>query len=354
MPNIEKRFQLTHNSPLQNDEIDLLSVISVLWHGRLVIIFCIILFGMFGIIYSLLAQERFTANAVIDYPQPLDTLGLVSLRTKLDMLGLNGVPSDKTLYEAFIVQYRTYENFKIFMEQSNYGLKLLGPNLDELSKDRLLRQLFTRVTADVANIKKQATNDGIMLSFSGQSQKGTFELLKGYIQHVVTLQQHQLLNLLSKNRILRQEALSLALSRGREDAQRRLVNEISSIKRGIAVAKSAGINEPLENINDDVRFPVTLGYEALSTKLALMRTMPIEQYDSSLSDLKVQLSRLKEVTLSMEDVGFRPFSYLDGPSIPISRDKPKRALVISLSIMLGTMMGALIVLVKEAILQRQM
>ena len=353
MPSIEKHFQLTHNSPPQNDEIDLLSLISALWHGRVVIFFCIILFGIFGIIYSLLAQERFTAHAVIYYPLPQDTLVLVPLRTKLDMLGLSGVPSDKTLYEAFIVQYRAYENFQIFMEQSDYGLKLLGPDIDGLSKDLLLRQWFTRVTADVTN-KKQATTDGIMLSFSGPSQKSTFELLKGYIHHVVTLQQHQLLNLLSKNRILRQEALSLALSRGREDAQRRLVNEIASIERGIAVAKAAGIAEPLENVNEDGRFPVTLGYEALSTKLALMRAMPIEQYDTSLSDLRIQLSRLKELTLSMDDVRFRPFSYLDAPSIPLSRDKPKRALVIILSIMLGAMMGVVIVLVKTAILQRQM
>lgn len=113
--------------PLQrNDEIDLLALVALLWSGRLIIISCIILFGAVGGCYALLAPERFTANAVIYYPSSQDMLVLVPLRTKLDTLGLGGVPSNKTLYEDFIVQYRSYDNFQRFMKESEYGLKHLG------------------------------------------------------------------------------------------------------------------------------------------------------------------------------------------------------------------------------------
>ncbi|MFQ2193325.1 LPS O-antigen chain length determinant protein WzzB [Aeromonas jandaei] len=335
--------------PLQrNDEIDLLALVALLWSGRLIIISCIILFGAVGGCYALLAPERFTANAVIYYPSSQDMLVLVPLRTKLDTLGLGGVPSNKTLYEDFIVQYRSYDNFQRFMKESEYGLKHLGGGDDERSKEQLLRQWFTTVTEDLTN-KKRTSSDGVMLSFSGPNRRSAFDLLKGYIQYVVNMQQHQLLNALSKNRILQLDALSLMLTRKREDAQRQLMNEIAAIERGVAIAKAAVISEPLENVNEDGRFPFTLGYEALSTKLSLMRGMPIEQYDTSLAELDVQLSRLKKLTLSIEDVNFRPFSFLDAPSIPLSRDKPKRALVVILSLMLGVMMGVAIVLVKSAI-----
>jgi LPS O-antigen subunit length determinant protein (WzzB/FepE family) len=55
---------------------------------------------------------------------------------------------------------------------------------------------------------------------------------------------------------------------------------------------------------------------------------------------------LKQV--SLEGINFRPFSYLDVPDEPLTRDKPKRPLVVVLATLLGGMLGVGIVLVRHA------
>ncbi|MOA22764.1 Chain length determinant protein [compost metagenome] len=58
------------------------------------------------------------------------------------------------------------------------------------------------------------------------------------------------------------------------------------------------------------------------------------------------MARLKRV--SLEGITFRPFSYLDAPDEPMSRDKPKRPLIVVLATLLGGMLGVGIVLVRHA------
>ncbi len=62
--------------------------------------------------------------------------------------------------------------------------------------------------------------------------------------------------------------------------------------------------------------------------------------------MQQQISRLKGIDL--EAVQFTPFTYLDTPDEPLSRDKPKRPLIVVLATLLGGMLGVGIVLVRHA------
>ena len=52
--------------------------------------------------------------------------------------------------------------------------------------------------------------------------------------------------------------------------------------------------------------------------------------------------------ISLEGLGFRPFSYLDAPDEPLTRDKPNPPLIVVLATLLGGMLGVGIVLVRHA------
>ena len=69
-------------------------------------------------------------------------------------------------------------------------------------------------------------------------------------------------------------------------------------------------------------FSISLGTKGLDERLALLKSIDIELYKPELPKLKVQMARLKQI--SLEGISFRPFSYLDAPDEPLTRDKPKR------------------------------
>jgi len=113
------------------------------------------------------------------------------------------------------------------------------------------------------------------------------------------------------------------------------------------VAKAAGVSTPLERIGSTQdRFSIVLGSKGLEEKLTLLKSLDLAIYQPGLQQLQAQMDRLKR--FSLEGISFRPFSYLDAPEEPLSRDKPKRPLVVVLATLLGGMLGVGIVLARHA------
>jgi LPS O-antigen subunit length determinant protein (WzzB/FepE family) len=77
--------------------------------------------------------------------------------------------------------------------------------------------------------------------------------------------------------------------------------------------------------------------------------LKIEEYVPEIMELNVQLARLKSINLG--NLTLSPFTYLDTPSEPLSRDKPKRPLIVILATLLGGMLGVALVLLQHAIQQ---
>ena len=94
------------------------------------------------------------------------------------------------------------------------------------------------------------------------------------------------------------------------------------------------------------RFSILLGAKGLEEKLALLKSLDLAVYQPGLQQLQAQMDRLKRI--SLEGLSFRPFSYLDAPDEPLTRNKPKRPLVVVLATLLGGMLGVGIVLVRHA------
>ena len=130
-----------------------------------------------------------------------------------------------------------------------------------------------------------------------------------------------------------------------EDTKRALQQEIVELAMANKVAKAAGVSAPLENYNAQDRFLILQGSKVLEEKLSLLKSIDLEVYQPKLQSLQVKMARLKSI--SLDGIAFRPFSYLDAPDEPLSRDKPKRPLIVVLATLLGGMLGVGIVLVKR-------
>ncbi|UNP87399.1 Wzz/FepE/Etk N-terminal domain-containing protein [Aeromonas encheleia] len=336
------------NSKPLNDEIDLVELTTLLWKKKYRILLVTFICGCIGLLYAVVAPEQWTANATIYQPKQRDTLVLDRLRAALEIQGLAGAKNNNSIYNDFLLEFKSYDNISDFLQNTSQFKEYVVENkLDSLAQQRLLRTWSEWMTIEPAD--KKGEQPGIHLSFSFFKKEDALSLLTGYINYIILLQSEELLDILENNKNSQLSTLKLRIKMRTEDAQRNLAGEIENIDYSMSIANAAGVNKPLENFSYGDRFPITLGRDGLAKKLAILKSLKPEGYMPEIMELNVQLNRLKNINLNKLE--FRPFSYLDTPSQPLTRDKPKRPLIVVLATMLGGMMGVALVLLQHAFRQ---
>lgn len=345
---------LTHSQPdlpqgwgpaRPSDEIDLRELFLVLWRQKVLILLITSVFAGAGIAYALLAPQQWSTKAVIVEPKPEDLLSMQKVSAQAAALGLTGIPDGKSLYSEFLQEFNSYENRRDYLKSSplfSEQVKALG--LDDKAQKRWLRDWGKLVTAQL--VDKKGEEPGVAITFAAPTAETSLAMLNGYVDYIVKLQQQQLTARLGAQRDLQLEEMSTRYTVMQEEAKRTLRQEISEVALANRVAKAAGVSTPLERTSSQERFSILLGSKGLEEKLALLKSLDLAVYQPGLQQLQAQMDRLKRI--SLEGMSFRPFSYLDAPDEPLSRDKPKRPLVVVLATLLGGMLGVGIVLVRHA------
>lgn len=345
---INKRINYGAINQHSDNEIDLYELFTLLWKKKFRILLATLIFGSIGILYAMVAPEQWTANATIYPSKQRDTLALDRLRAELNLLGLSGTKSNKSLYNEFLFEFKSYNNIRDYLQTTNQFKEHVSQNeLSDQQQQRLLRTWSEWM--EIAPQDKKGEKPGIRLSFSFFNKEDALSILTGYIDYIVRLQSKELLEILENNRSSQIGMLNLKIRLKTEAAQRKLAREIEGVEYSMSIAKAAGVNKPLENFNYGDRFPITLGQDALARKLSILKSLKIEEYAPEIVELNVQLARLKSINL--DRLTFNPFTYLDTPSEPLSRDKPKRPLIVVLATMLGGILGVALVLLQYAMRQ---
>lgn len=336
---------LSQYLPVDSNEVDLPELLLLLWRQKGLILFIMMLFAVVGVVYVLAAPEQWSAKAVITGPKQEDLLPMQRVSVQAAALGLEGFPSGKGLYQEFVQEFNAYENRRDYLKTSPLfaeQVKVLG--LDEQAQRRWLRNWGKLVTAQP--LDKKGEEPGVEIVFAAPTAEGSLAMLEGYIDYIIELQQQRMVRQLGDQRALQLEGMTTRYELMLEDAKRALNQEISETALANSIAKAAGVVAPLENYATQERLSISLGSKALDEKLALLKSLDIEVYRPELQALQAQMARLKRI--SLEGATFRPFSYLDAPDEPFSRDKPKRPLIVVLATLLGGMLGVGLVLVRHA------
>lgn len=329
-----------------DNEIDLYALFALLWQKKICILISALICGSMGLLYAMVAPEQWTAHAVIYKPKQRDTLELDRLRTALDIQGLAGPKSNNALYNDFLLEFKSYDNISRYLHgTSQFGKYAVEHDLAPLAQQRLLRTWSEWMRLEPAD--KKGEQPGIRLSFSFFKREEAASLLTGYMNYIISLQNRELSDALENNRDSQHSALRLKIKMKTEDARRELTREIENIEYSMSIANAAGVNKPLENFSYGDRFPIMLGKDGLAKKLAILKSLKPEEYMPEIMELKVQLARLESI--SIDALVFRPFSYLDTPGQPLTRDQPKRPLILVLASLLGGMLGMALVLLQHAV-----
>ncbi|EOW9287862.1 LPS O-antigen chain length determinant protein WzzB [Vibrio cholerae] len=357
--------QYPHYAYPANDEIDLKELFSALWQEKWLIIMTSLFFSVVAIGYALTAQEWWSAKATVSQPQ---LQGIASYQQAVkryqplfDVYQENGtiivsnvldsLIDPKLIFQQFIQTFNANGTKRRFMQTNPTFLTLQKQMLAQTNDPEVMQKLyeewFERIQASAVDKK---ANDIFTLSFQSVDKASSLTLLNDYIQFVnQTLNQHLNDDLLStlatKYGELTQQEKNLL-----QQAQLRLHVELERTQYALNIAEAADIKQPVQNLGEQELFAINIGSRALKAKVdALKSIKDLSVFEPRLVILQSKLSQFDLETLSAEAKwSVNGFYYLDQPEQPLTRDKPKRALIVVLGGMLGGMLGVAMVLVRFA------
>ncbi|MGO4032586.1 Wzz/FepE/Etk N-terminal domain-containing protein [Vibrio cholerae] len=356
--------QYPHYAYPANDEIDLKELFAALWQGKWLIIMTTLFCSVIAIGYALTAQEWWSAKATVSQPQlqgitsyqqavkryqPLFDVyqedGTVIVSETLDSL-----IDPEVIFKLFIQEFNANGTKRSFMQTNSTFLTLqkqmLEQNNDPEVMQTLYEEWFERIKASAVG----KNNDTFTLIFQSVDKTSSLTLLSDYIQFVnQTLNQQLNANLIStlaaKYGELTQQEKNL-----QQQAQLRLQVELERTQYALNIAEAADIKQPVQNLGEQEIFAINIGSRALKAKVdALKSIKDLSVFEPRLAILQSKLSQFDLETLSAETKwSVNGFYYLDQPEQPLTRDKPKRALIVVLGGMLGGILGVAMVLVRFA------
>ncbi len=347
-----------------NDEIDLRELFKELWSGKLVVILVTALFTISSIGFSLLAQEWWSSSAKITEAQPQDIATYQQQvrqfqpifnvyqddGTVLISKELNDLFDSKILFQRFVNTFNSSNNKRAFLNDSVEFQDFKGALFrydSEMAEDEL-RELyaewFQRIAASIVDIKKQTPS--YFVTFQTLTKESSFDLLAAYISVTESKVHQDAFNNLQavvngkRNELIQQKQIL------ENQAKNQLLVEVERTKYAMGIANAAGVDKPIQTGNEKELFSIDLGAKGLNAKIrALESVKNLSVIEPRLQQINAKLDMLENLEID-RNVEFQTFRYLENVEKPITRDKPKRALIIVLGTLFGGMLGVAIVLIR--------
>ncbi|WP_154172884.1 LPS O-antigen chain length determinant protein WzzB [Vibrio metoecus] len=357
--------QYPHYAYPANDEIDLRELFSALWQGKWLIIMTTLLFSLTAIGYALTAQEWWSAKATVSQPQ---LQGIASYQqavkryqplfdvyqedgTIIVSNALDSLVAPKLIFQQFIQTFNANGTKRRFMQNNPTFLTLQKQMLEQTNDPEVIQKLyeewFDRIQASAVD---KNTNDIFTLSFQSVDKASSLTLLNDYVQFVNQTLNQQLNDDLISTLAAKYGELTQQEKNLLQQAQLRLQVELERTQYALTIAEAADIKQPVQNLGEQELFAINIGSRALKAKVdALKSIKDLSVFEPRLAILQSKLSQFDLEMLSAEPKwSVNGFYYLDQPEQPLTRDKPKRALIVVLGGLLGGMLGVAIVLVRFA------
>ncbi|TFH93008.1 LPS O-antigen chain length determinant protein WzzB [Vibrio ouci] len=350
-PQIPPSFQ-------NNDEIDLRELFKALWDGKFIIIATTVLFAVGAILFALNSQEWWSSKAKVSQAQLQDMSayqqqvkqyqpvfdiyqedGTVLVSNELDDL-----VDTKVLFQRFVDAFNSSDNKRSFLDSSE-EFKQFKVQLDADLARALYASWFSKIEA-----KKNGNgaNSPFDVSFQSVSKESSYALLNEYLA-VIKRETHQdaLNNLQAivdakRNELIQQKRIL------ETQAANKLKVEAERAKYALEIARAANVTQPIQTNSDKEIFGIDLGTKALAAKVKALESIEsLSVVEPRLQQIDAKLEMLKNLEID-RSIQFQTFRFLENVEQPITRDKPKRALIAVLGTLLGGMLGVAIVLIRFA------
>ncbi|ENF4444424.1 LPS O-antigen length regulator [Salmonella enterica subsp. enterica] len=347
--------------PANSHEIDLFSLIEVLWQAKRRILATVFAFACVGLLLSFLLPQKWTSQAIVTPAESVQWQGLERTLTALRVLDMEVSVDRASVFNLFIKKFSSPSLLEEYLRSSPYVMdQLKGAQIDEQDLHRAIVLLSEKMKAVDSNAgKKNETSlfTSWTLSFTAPTREEAQKVLADYIQYISDIVVKETLeNIRNQLEIkTRYEQEKLAMDRVRLKNQ--LDANIQRLHYSLEIANAAGIKRPVysngQAVKDDPDFSISLGADGISRKLEIEKGVTdVAEIDGDLRNRQYHVEQLAAMNVS--DVKFTPFKYQLSPSLPVKKDGPGKAVIIVLAALIGGMMACGGVLLRHAMVSRKM
>ncbi|ECC2246858.1 LPS O-antigen length regulator [Salmonella enterica] len=347
--------------PANSHEIDLFSLIEVLWQAKRRILATVFAFACVGLLLSFLLPQKWTSQAIVTPAESVQWQGLERTLTALRVLDMEVSVDRGSVFNLFIKKFSSPSLLEEYLRSSPYVMdQLKGAQIDEQDLHRAIVLLSEKMKAVDSNVgKKNETSlfTSWTLSFTAPTREEAQKVLAGYIQYISDIVVKETLeNIRNQLEIkTRYEQEKLAMDRVRLKNQ--LDANIQRLHYSLEIANAVGIKRPVysngQAVKDDPDFSISLGADGISRKLEIEKGVTdVAEIDGDLRNRQYYVEQLAAMNVS--DVKFTPFKYQLSPSLPVKKDGPGKAVIIILAALIGGMMACGGVLLRHAMVSRKM
>ncbi|HFJ6991772.1 TPA: LPS O-antigen chain length determinant protein WzzB, partial [Escherichia coli] len=292
------------------------------WRGKMTIIISVIVAIALAIGYLAVAKENWTSTAIITQP---DVGQIAGYNNAMNVIYGQAAPKVSDLQETLIGRFSS-------------AFSALAETLDNQEEPEKLT-----IEPSVKNQQLPLT-----VSYVGQTAEGAQMKLAQYIQQVDDKVNQELEKDLKDNIALGRKNLQDSLRTQEVVAQEQKDLRIRQIQEALQYANQAQVTKPqvqqTEDVTQDTLF--LLGSEALESMIKHEATRPLV-FSSNYYQTRQNLLDIE--SLKVDDLDIHAYRYVMKPTLPIRRDSPKKAITLILAVLLGGMVGAGIVLGRNAL-----
>ncbi|EMA3754922.1 LPS O-antigen length regulator [Salmonella enterica] len=347
--------------PANSHEIDLFSLMDVLWQAKRRILATVFAFACVGLLLSFLLPQKWTSQAIVTPAESVQWQGLERTLTALRVLDMDVSVDRAGVFNLFIKKFSSLSLLEEYLRSSPYVMdQLKDAQIDEQDLHRAIVALSEKMKAVDSNAgKKNETSlfTSWTLSFTAPTREEAQKVLAGYIQYISDIVVKETMeNIRNQLEIkTRYEQEKLAMDRVRLKNQ--LDANIQRLHYSLEIANAAGIKKPVysngQAVKDDPDFSISLGADGISRKLEIEKGVTdMAEINGDLRNRQYHVEQLAAMNVS--DVKFTPFKYQLSPSLPVKKDGPGKAIIIILAALIGGMMACGGVLLRHAMVSRKM
>ncbi|STA74642.1 LPS O-antigen chain length determinant protein WzzB [Citrobacter braakii] len=304
------------------EQIDLIDLLIQLWRGKVTIAIAIVIALALAVGYLVVAKEKWTSTAIITQP---DVGQIATYNNALNVLYGASAPKVTELQANVIGRFST-------------SFSALAETLDNQEKPEKL--------AIEQSVKGQQLP--LTVSYVGASPEEAQRQLAEYIQKTDENVAKELELDLADNIKLQTTTLQDSLKTQEVVAQEQKDLRIKQIQEALRYAQQAGVTKPQIQQTQDVTQDsmLLLGSDALKSMIEHEATRPLV-FSGNYYQTKQNLLDIE--ALNLEKAKLHSYRYVMKPSLPVRRDSPKKAITLVLAVLLGGMIGAGVVLGRNAL-----
>lgn len=347
--------------PANSHEIDLFSLIEVLWQAKRRILATVFAFACVGLLLSFLLPQKWTSQAIVTPAESVQWQGLERTLTALRVLDMEVSVDRGSVFNLFIKKFSSPSLLEEYLRSSPYVMdQLKGAQIDEQDLHRAIVLLSEKMKAVDSNVgKKNETSlfTSWTLSFTAPTREEAQKVLAGYIQYISDIVVKETLENIRNQLEIKTRYEQEKLAMDRVHLKNQLDANIQRLHYSLEIANAAGIKRPVysngQAVKDDPDFSISLGADGISRKLEIEKGVTdVAEIDGDLRNRQYHVEQLAAMNVS--DVKFTPFKYQLSPSLPVKKDGPGKAIIIILAALIGGMMACGGVLLRHAMVSRKM